>query len=210
MAYINDQNLNELRSNVDIVEIISDYIPLTPKGKNFFGVCPFHQDHSPSMSVSKEKQMYKCFSCGAAGNVFTFVQNYENVSFGEAINIIASKVGYNLNIAIPKKVNDKYKKEYEMMDIALKYYENNLNTPKGEEAKKYLKERGLSEDDIKTFDIGLALNTNSLNKLLEKKGYTFKEMRDLGLISDKDTIKVVGFTGRVFNSDATPKYLGSK
>ena len=227
MAYINDQNLNELRSNVDIVEIISDYIPLTPKGKNFFGVCPFHQDHSPSMSVSKEKQMYKCFSCGAAGNVFTFVQNYENVSFGEAINIIASKVGYNLNIAIPKKVNDKYKKEYEMMEIALKYYENNLNTPKGEEAKKYLNERGLSESDIKTFDIGLALNTNSLNKLLEKKGYSFKEMRDLGLISDKDTIydiffnrilfpihnlegKVVGFTGRIFNSDATPKYLGSK
>ena len=171
--------------------------------------------------------MYKCFSCGAAGNVFTFVQNYENVSFGEAINIIASKVGYNLNIAIPKKVDDKYKKEYEMMDIALKYYENNLNTPKGEEAKKYLNERGLSEDDIKTFDIGLALNTNSLNKLLEKKGYTFKEMRDLGLISDKDTIydiffnrilfpihnlegKVVGFTGRIFNGDGTPKYLGSK
>ena len=227
MAYINDQNLNELRSNVDIVEIISDYIPLTPKGKNFFGVCPFHQDHSPSMSVSKEKQMYKCFSCGAAGNVFTFVQNYENVSFGEAINIIASKVGYNLNIAIPKKVNDKYKKEYEMMEIALKYYENNLNTPKGEEAKKYLNERGLSESDIKTFDIGLALNTNSLNKLLEKKGYSFNEMRSLGLISDKDTIydiffnrilfpihnlegKVVGFTGRIFNSDATPKYLGSK
>ena len=227
MAYINDQNLNELRSNVDIVEIISDYIPLTPKGKNFFGVCPFHQDHSPSMSVSKEKQMYKCFSCGAAGNVFTFVQNYENVSFGEAINIIASKVGYNLNIAIPKKVNDKYKKEYEMMEIALKYYENNLNTPKGEEAKKYLNERGLSESDIKTFDIGLALNTNSLNKLLEKKGYSFNEMRNLGLISDKDTIydiffnrilfpihnlegKVVGFTGRIFNSDVTPKYLGSK
>ena len=227
MAYINDQSLNELRSNVDIVEIISDYVPLTPKGKNFFGVCPFHQDHSPSMSVSKEKQMYKCFSCGAAGNVFTFVQNYENVSFGEAINIIASKVGYNLNIAIPKKVDDKYKKEYEMMDIALKYYENNLNTPKGEEAKKYLNERGLSESDIKTFDIGLALNTNSLNKLLEKKGYSFNEMRNLGLISDKDTIydiffnrilfpihnlegKVVGFTGRIFNSDVTPKYLGSK
>lgn len=227
MAYINDQELNELRSNVDIVEIISDYIPLTPKGKNFFGVCPFHQDHSPSMSVSKEKQMYKCFSCGAVGNVFTFIQNYENVSFGEAINIIASKVGYNLSVAIPKKMDEKYKKEYEIMEIALKYYENNLNTSKGEIAKKYLKERGISEEDIKTFDIGLALNNNSLNKLLDKKGYNFKEMKELGLVSEKNNVydiffdrilfpihnldgKVVAFTGRVFNSNASPKYLGSK
>ena len=78
MAYINEQELNELRSNVDIVDVISSYIPLTLKGKNFFGVCPFHQDHSPSMSVSKEKQIYKCFSCGATGNVFTFVENTVN------------------------------------------------------------------------------------------------------------------------------------
>lgn len=81
MAYINEQELNELRSSVDIVDVISSYIPLNPKGKNFFGVCPFHQDHSPSMSVSKDKQIYKCFSCGATGNVFTFIENYENVSF---------------------------------------------------------------------------------------------------------------------------------
>ena len=73
MAYINVQELNELRSSVDIVDVISSYIPLNPKGKNFFGVCPFHQDHSPSMSVSKDKQIYKCFSCGATGNVFTFI-----------------------------------------------------------------------------------------------------------------------------------------
>ena len=100
MAYINEQELNELRSNVDIVDVISSYIPLTLKGKNFFGVCPFHQDHSPSMSVSKEKQIYKCFSCGATGNVFTFVENYENVSFYEAVDIEAKKAGFTLSTKI--------------------------------------------------------------------------------------------------------------
>ena len=227
MAYVNEQELNELRANADIVDIISSYIPLTPRGKNYFGVCPFHQDHSPSMSVSKEKQMYKCFSCGAAGNVFNFVQNYENVSFSEAVSIIAGKSGYNLNISIPEKKETKFTKEYEMMDISMKFYQNNLNTPKGEEAKKYLLDRGLNDEDIKTFDVGLSLNNNSLNKLLEKKGYSYKEMRTLGLISEKQEIfdtffnrimfpihnlegKVVGFTGRIYNTESISKYLGSK
>ena len=149
MAYINEQELNELRSNVDIVDVISSYIPLTLKGKNFFGVCPFHQDHSPSMSVSKEKQIYKCFSCGATGNVFTFVENYENVSFYEAVDIVAKKAGFTLSAKIEtyKKV-EKYPRDYEMMDIALKYYQNNLNTEKGVDARNYLLDRGLSLEDM--------------------------------------------------------------
>ncbi len=227
MAYVDEKELNELRSNVDIVDIISNYIPLTSKGKNFFGVCPFHQDHSPSMSVSKEKQMFKCFSCGAAGNVFTFVERYENVSFNEAVSIIANKIGFNLsnNISIKKEV--KFPREYEMMDIALKYYQNNINGSSAVDAKKYLFDRGISENNIKEFELGLALNNNSLNKLLFKKNYNYEEMRKLGLISEKQEIydiffnrimfpihniegKVVGFTGRVFDSDGTPKYLGSK
>ena len=227
MAYISDKELNELRSNADIVEIISSYIPLSVKGKNFWGVCPFHQDHSPSMSVSKEKQIYKCFSCGASGNVFSFVQNYETVSFAEAIKIVADKSGFVLSNNFEFKKQEKYNSEYQMMDIAMKYYENNLNSSKGKEAKDYLIKRGLTLDDIKTFDIGLSLNNNSLNKLLEQKGYNYDQMRGVGLISDKSTIydtffdrimfpihniegKVVAFTGRVYNKESQAKYLGSK
>ena len=227
MAYISDKELNELRSNADIVEIISSYIPLSVKGKNFWGVCPFHQDHSPSMSVSKEKQIYKCFSCGASGNVFSFVQNYENVSFAEAIKIVADKSGFVLSNNFEFKKQEKYNNEYQMMDIAMKYYENNLNSSKGKEAKDYLAKRGLDASAIKEFNIGLSLNNNSLNKLLEQKGYDYNQMRGVGLISDKSTIydvffdrimfpihnidgKVVAFTGRVFNKESQAKYLGSK
>ena len=93
MPRIAAEEVAKIREEADIVEIISDYIPLTQRGKNFFGVCPFHQDHSPSMSVSREKQMFKCFSCGAAGNVFKFVSDYENISFVEAIERVAAKIG---------------------------------------------------------------------------------------------------------------------
>ena len=227
MAYISDTELNELRSNADIVDIISDYIPLSVKGKNFWGVCPFHEDHSPSMSVSKDKQIYKCFSCGASGNVFSFVQNYENVSFVEAIKIIADKIGFNLSNNFEVKKDTKFNKSYDMMELASKYYQNNLNTKDGHEAVKYLQDRGLSKEDIKTFDIGLSLNNNSLNKLLHEKGYSYDEMRDIGLISDNKNIydvffdrimfpihnlegKIVAFTGRVYNKEDKAKYLGSK
>lgn len=227
MAYISDQELNELREKVDIVEIISNYIPLTPKGKNFFGVCPFHADHSPSMSVSREKQMYKCFSCGAAGNVFTFIQNYENVTFYEAVQLLANKVGISLAIPIKSEKKEKYTKEYEMMELALKYYQNNLNTSLGEKAKKYLYNRNLEDEVIKDFEIGYAASTHTLNKLLLKKGYTVLEMQKLGLVStskeDYDIFfdrvmiplynlegQVVGFTGRALDDTNTPKYLGSK
>ena len=227
MAGISDLELNELRSKADIVEIISDYIPLNAKGNNYWGVCPFHEDHSPSMSVSKDKQIYKCFSCGAAGNVFSFVQNYENVSFMEAVKIISDKIGYNFTgqIIIPK--NTKFLREYEMMELALKYFQNTLNTKDGIEAIKYLKERGLSESDIKDFDIGLSPSNNSLNVLLEKKGFNYHEMHDVGLITDVNNVKdvfyerimfpihnidgnVVAFTGRVYNKEDRAKYLGSK
>ena len=91
MAYIEESKINEIRNSVNIVDIIKEYVPLTSKGKNFFGVCPFHEDHAPSMSVSSDKQNYRCFSCGAAGNVFTFVKDYENVSFLEARLLLSLK-----------------------------------------------------------------------------------------------------------------------
>ncbi|UKI28804.1 MAG: CHC2 zinc finger domain-containing protein [Clostridium sp.] len=104
MARIAEEDINNIRSNADIVSIIGSYIKLEAKGKKIiFGICPFHNDHNPSMSVSPDKQIYTCFVCGASGNVFSFVQNYENVSFIEAVKIIADKIGYNINININEK-----------------------------------------------------------------------------------------------------------
>ena len=100
---ITDEEIEKVRKSANIVDIISSYIPLTQKGKNYFGVCPFHEDHSPSMSVSEEKQIYKCFSCGAAGNVFTFVSDYENVKFLEAVKIVADKCGIPFHGIIKKE-----------------------------------------------------------------------------------------------------------
>ena len=163
---IEEKLIDSIRRNANIIDIISSYIPLTQKGKNYFCVCPFHEDHSPSMSVSEEKQIYKCFSCGAAGNVFTFVKEYENVSFLEAVKIVAEKCGliFNAEIKNSSKINNN-QTEYEIMKLALKFYQNNLNTTEGKLAKQYLEERKLDSDTIKAFDIGLALDKeHSLNK----------------------------------------------
>ena len=115
MAMVSNEEINAIRKNCNIVDIISSYIPVTLKGKDYKCVCPFHDDHSPSMSISTSKQIYKCFSCGAAGNVFTFVENYENVSFIEAVRIVADKIGYNLTGSIKKEAVLKYQKEYDLM-----------------------------------------------------------------------------------------------
>ncbi|MDE5586989.1 MAG: DNA primase, partial [Bacilli bacterium] len=104
----------EVRRKLDIVQVISEYLPLVQKGKNFFGVCPFHDDTNPSMSVSREKQIYRCFSCGASGNVFTFVQEYEHISFREALSQLAEKAGVVLRNVTYQKKNDQYEKFYEI------------------------------------------------------------------------------------------------
>ena len=153
MPKIAAEEVARIREEADIVEIISDYIPLTQRGKNFFGVCPFHQDNSPSMSVSREKQMFKCFSCGAAGNVFKSVSEYENISYMEAIEKVASKIGLSIKISDTYKPKEKFAHEYEIMTLATSFYQNNLNTEAGLPAKKYLLERGLTEEMIKEFNI---------------------------------------------------------
>ena len=106
---ITNEMINEIRNKLDIVDVISNYVPLSPKGKNFFGVCPFHDDHSPSMSVSREKQIYTCFSCGATGNVFTFVSEYEKIGFYDAVRLLGNKVGFNLDIKKGTKAKEKMK-----------------------------------------------------------------------------------------------------
>ncbi len=228
MAFIEQEEINRIRSSASIVDIISSYVPLTQRGKNYFGVCPFHEDHSPSMSVSDEKQIYKCFSCGATGNVFTFVENFLNISFAEAVSVVADKIGLSLSVKLTTKKETKFKEEHEAMDLALKFYQNNLNTEEGKQAIAYLKTRNLLEDTIKDFSIGLALDQNRLYKILSKKGYSDKLLEEIGLIQKGENGfydlfqnrimfpihnlegQVVGFTARCYLKEETPKYINTK
>ena len=119
MAYISEEELNNIRSNADIVDVISDYLDLKQRGRNYVAVCPFHDDHSPSLVVSRERQMFTCFTCKTSGNVFSFVMKYENVSFPEAVQTVAKKIGYTLKGDFSNFKESKYKKEYE---IAIKKF----------------------------------------------------------------------------------------
>lgn len=224
-----NEEIDTIRKKANIVDIISSYIPLTSKGKNYFGVCPFHEDHSPSMSVSLDKQIYKCFSCGAAGNVFTFVSEYENVSFLEAVKIVAEKCGLSFFGTNSQKEITHNKEEYELMNLALKFYQNNLNSEAGRKAKEYLQERKLDGEVISDFDIGLALDgTASLNKLLANKTKAIATLKTLGLVNENNGYindvfqkrimfpihdlqgNVVGFTGRIYEDNNQAKYINSR
>ena len=225
MTLIDSETVNKIRKSNDIVDVISSYIDLVPKGKNYFGVCPFHDDHSPSMSVSREKQIYRCFTCGASGNVLTFVMNYENIGFVDALKKLGDKVGIHLDIKSNQK-SSKYSEFYDIYKLSTNFYKNNLNSPLGEEARKYLNSRKITEDMIKTFDIGLSLN-DSLSKMLVKK-YDSKKLIDIGLSHEfngkivdlflnrimfpiKDLYgNVVAYSGRKFDDSDAPKYINTK
>ena len=220
-----DGKINEIRSANDIVDVISSYIPLEKKGKNFFGVCPFHDDSNPSMSVSKDKQIYKCFSCGASGNVFNFVMDYEHVDFKEALAILAKKAGIVLNSVNVKSKENKYDKYYKMYDISFKFYQNNLSSNLGISAKEYLHKRGITDELIKTFKIGLATTSkDSLTKVLNSKDYTNREIELYGLGTGTNDLyinrimfplfdisnNIVGFSGRIYNTSSSSKYINTK
>ena len=161
MAFVCNDEINAIRAKADFISIVGSYIPLTQRGKNFFCVCPFHDDHSPSMSLSTDKQIYKCFSCGATGNVFSFVAEYENVSFIEAVSIVANKCGMELSQpTYNSNVSQVFKEEHEIMELSQKFFQNNLRTDAGKEALNYLKERGINDDIIKEFGIGLSFDSN--------------------------------------------------
>ena len=230
MAYINEEEINTIRSNADIVEIIGDYLELKQKGRNYVAICPFHDDHTPSLVVSKERQIFNCFTCKTGGNVFSFVMKYENVSFPEAIKIVAKKIGYNLKSNYDDVVESKYKKEYEIMNFAAKYYMNNINSKEGLEARKYLDKRGITSEIIKEFNIGLATDKPSdLYNILNKKNYSLDELDKLGLVNKYnldvfDTFQnriiipiedikgqIVGFTGRIYHNEKDiAKYINTK
>ena len=221
---MNQEQLDELRNKLDIVDVISSYIPLTKKGRNYFGLCPFHDDHSPSLSVSPDKQIYKCFVCGESGNVFNFVMNYEHISFPEAVNLLAKTVGMDMGITI-KKENTSYTKYYDIMDIANKYYQNNLFSKEGEKARIYLENRKLTKETIVEFEIGLSLNKHDdLTNLLINKGNSLEELNLIDLsntshdafinrvmfpLHNKDG-KVIGFSGRIYDNSDLNKYQNTK
>lgn len=231
MAFISNDEINNIRARANIVDIVASYIPLTQRGRNYICVCPFHDDHSPSMSVSAEKQIYKCFACGATGNVFTFVAEYENVSFIEAVGIVAQKSGIDIDVGdFKQEVVSQYKEEHKIMELANKFYQNNLKTKAGEDALKYLTDRGISEEVIKSAGIGLSLDSpDSLLNLLTKKNYDVKLLQELGLVNqvngktydvfsrritfplwDKDG-NIVGFSARIYRGEKdASKYMNSK
>lgn len=220
---ITNETINEIRNKIDIVDIISNYLPLTQRGKNYFGVCPFHDDHSPSMSVSKEKQIYTCFSCGATGNVFTFVADYEHIGFYDAVRLLGNKVGYNLGNASFHK--DKFADDYKIYELACKFYQNNLSSSLGKNAYDYLDNRQIDRETVKKFKIGLSLAKTSLTDYLLNKKYPLKKLIELGISNELGTDlfqnrimfplydlegNVVAFSGRIYNTKDTSKYINTK
>lgn len=230
--YYSDELIEEIRMKNDIVDVISGYVRLQKKGSSYFGLCPFHNEKSPSFSVSRQKQMYYCFGCGAGGNVFTFLMDYENLSFTEAVHILAERAG----VELPKAEYSKAAKEkadlkaslLEINKAAARYFYAQLKSEQGKTGYTYLKDRGLSDEMIKAFGLGYSNKySDDLYRYLRSKGYSEDLIRQAGLIStdekhgvyDKfwnrvmfpimDTnSRVIGFGGRVMG-DAKPKYLNS-
>lgn len=223
MAYINNEVVNEIRNKTDIVDVISKYVNLTKKGKNYFGICPFHDDHSPSMSVSPDKQIYTCFSCGASGNVFTFVADYEKISFHEAVRLLGEKVGIEVGESI---TSDAKKDDYfDIYNIANKFYQNSLFTNLGKNAIEYLEKRNIDKETIKKFGIGLSIQKVSLTDYLVNKKYNIDKLIDCGITNDNGhdifinrimfpiydlNGNPVAFSGRIYNTRDTAKYVNTK
>lgn len=231
--------IEQIRSQSDIVDVISDYMQLTKRGRNWFGLCPFHGEQTPSFSVSQDKQIFHCFGCGAGGNAITFVMDIEQVTFPDALVKLGQRSGIPLEVEIQTEQstsnNPHSKKEQQMKEahaFAVEFYHHILmNTEDGEPALNYLLERGFTREQIETHQIGWALPSwDTLSILLERKGYDLLEMAESGLIIQKESDgtyfdrfrgrimfpirdengKTIAFSGRVFNSDADEaKYLNS-
>ena len=222
MTYISNDIVNEIRSRTDIIEVVSRYVNLTKKGKNYIGVCPFHDDHSPSMSVSPEKQIFTCFSCGTSGNVFNFVANFEHISFIQAVMLLGEKLGYNLSNSNALIKKDDY---LEIYNLANKFYQNSLNTSLGKNAIDYLKQRNIDKETIKKFGIGLSVQKLSLTDYLKNKKYDINKLMDIGLTNDNGNDifinrimfpiydlsgNTIAFSGRIYNTKDTSKYVNTK
>ena len=174
---LDDRVIEEIKNKANIVDVISRYINVIKKGNNYLAICPFHNDSNPSMNISESKQIYKCFSCGAGGNVFTFVSEYEKVGFIEAVSKVANMIGYDLSgyeIDTPK-VDTKKDKLLRLLKDTMEFYNYNLLNSDNEGIK-YLSERGITIDVIDNFKLGYAPSDSSKTlRYLTKKGYTVEE-----------------------------------
>lgn len=230
--YYSDEIIEEVRSRNDIVEVISAYVKLQKKGSSYFGLCPFHNEKSPSFSVSRQKQMYYCFGCGAGGNVFTFLMEYENYSFVEALRYLADRAGVDLPeqeySEAERRRADEKAVLLEIHKRAAQFYYVQLKSSQGEQAMAYLRGRQLGDDTIKAFGLGYSSKfSNTLYQFLKSKGYADDMLAKSGLITMDEkhgphdkfwnrvmfpimdaNNRVIGFGGRVMG-DAKPKYLNS-
>ena len=230
--YYPDELVEEVREKNDIVDVISGYVRLKKQGNNYFGLCPFHNEKSPSFSVSQNKQMFHCFGCGAGGNVYTFVMQYENYTFPEAVGFLAGRAGVTLpEVSYDEDARKKENRRARILELnkaAAKFYYFMLRSPQGTFGMEYLKNRALSDETINRFGLGCSSKySDELLKYLRKQGYSDELMRDAGLVNydEKNGLydkfwnrvmfpiqdinhRVIGFGGRVMG-DGKPKYLNS-
>jgi DNA primase len=234
---IPEETIEKIRQSVDIVDVISEYVQLKKQGRNYFGLCPFHGENTPSFSVSTDKQIFHCFGCGAGGNVFSFLMDLKGYSFTEAAKSLAEKTSIELPTdAIPvSQSNNKHQNEMSIMieahDLLKKFYHHLLvNTKEGQEALDYLLNRGFTKEIIEQFEIGYALDSwDYISKFLHKRGYSLELMEKAGLLVKKEDNgsfldrfrnrimfpiwdyqgKTIAFSGRILTSNQEPKYLNS-
>lgn len=233
---IPEETIEQIRTSNDVVDVISEYVQLTKRGRNWFGLCPFHGEQTPSFSVSQDKQIFHCFGCGAGGNAITFVMDIDSLSFQEALSKLGSRVGIDIDIEPQTGETTTISKDETRMKeahtFAMNYYHHLLlNTEEGEKALQYLEERGFSRELIEQYRIGWSLpNWDALTTLLERKGFSLSEMAQSGLVIQKENRneyfdrfrerimfpvrdeagQVIAFSGRVLNTDSQDaKYMNS-
>lgn len=232
MARLSEEKINRILQSVDIVDVISMYLNVEKKGKDYKAVCPFHDDTNPSLSISPSRQIYKCFVCGAGGNAFTFLQEYLNISYIEAVKKVAEIGGIDvseLNLTAPvKQVDAKLVPLYSMHEEASKIYKHLLNTRSGIAAHEYLNKRHIDESLMEKFSIGYAGLDNQLYKAFKNLNYSDLDMARSGLIIEgehnyfdryRDRImfalhdeqgRVIGFSGRLYHkNEEGAKYINS-
>ena len=230
MVRYSDELIDEIRNKNDIVDVISQYVTLKRSGRNFFGLCPFHNEKSPSFSVSPDKQIFHCFGCGVGGNVFHFLQKIENISFLEALEQLASQAGVDLPTSdndLDNKIIELKSKVYKINEIAAKFYHERLYKPESKEAQEYIKKRKLDNRTLKNFLIGYSGNFNELYLELKKHGFSDEEILASSLVNKNENGKFIdrfrkrlmfpiqdtrdrfiAFGGRVLD-DSKPKYINS-
>ena len=230
MARISEQSIEQVRQAADIIEVISNYVELKQRGRNFFGLCPFHTEKTPSFSVNPEKQIYKCFGCGSGGGSINFIMDIENLEFADAIKHLAQSFNVKLDIkgGDSKKFSDLKSQLHAIHEIATSYYQKVLQSVDGEKALLYLKDRGLSKKIINDFKIGFSPDSyDDLLKILRSESFSAEAMKTSGLFiqSEKGYFNrfrsrimfpiqnykgnVIAFGGRIFNKDDPAKYQNS-